>query len=343
MILVFSGACRGLIVAFAAFHLISFDFTLTRFVSVMLLQGCNKSLDLERHESFLLSFYQSVHGKEEQKTGSSFRRIESILCSHLKMNAIYWASTSLYLVRTLTETGDGCAAVSLYPRDEILDFVLACYYPELGAFGPNIGDDPHITSTLSAIQLLLLYDGLGRIDTERVGQYVQSLVCEHGAVMGDMYGEEDTRFSYCAFAIMSLLRLELAEPARSKAIAYMAFDCANFDGGYGAVPGGESHAGQIFCCVGALAMARHLHLVERERLSFWLAERQIPGVGGLNGRPQKLQDVCYSWWVLSALSILQQGFDWIDHGALIQFILDCQVRAWTRTCHEVKQRERGRE
>lgn len=31
--------------------------------------------------------------------------------------------------------------------------------------------------------------------------------------------------------------------------------CRNFDGGFGAVPGAESHAGQIFCCVGALSIA----------------------------------------------------------------------------------------
>ena len=34
------------------------------------------------------------------------------------------------------------------------------------------------------------------------------------------------------------------------------FSCRNFDGGFGAVPGAESHAGQIFCCVGALSIGR---------------------------------------------------------------------------------------
>jgi geranylgeranyl transferase type-2 subunit beta len=38
--------------------------------------------------------------------------------------------------------------------------------------------------------------------------------------------------------------------------------CANFDGGFGATPGGESHAGQIFTALGALrfaACAREAH------------------------------------------------------------------------------------
>ena len=54
-----------------------------------------------------------------------------------------------------------------------------------------------------------------------------------------------------------------------------------------------------------------------------LCERQTDS-GGLNGRPEKLQDVCYSWWCLSALSILGR-LSWIDQQALADFILNCQV------------------
>lgn len=97
-----------------------------------------------------------------------------------------------------------------------------------------------------------------------------------------------------------------------------------------------------------------------------LCERQTRS-GGLNGRPEKLQDVsvhmcacswakevsvcdccrltgcvyklltgpcvwvcgvrlqvCYSWWCLSCLSILDR-LHWIDQQALTQFILYCQV------------------
>lgn len=66
-------------------------------------------------------------------------------------------------------------------------------------------------------------------------------------------------------------------------------------------------------------------------MSWWLAERQTRG-GGLNGRPEKLQDVCYSWWCLSCLAILGR-LGWIDQGELTRFILWCQVRpgAW-RVC-----------
>ena len=99
--------------------------------------------------------------------------------------------------------------------------------------------------------------------------------------------------------------------------------CANFDGGFGTGPGAESHAGQIFTCVGALAIADRLDLVDVDKLGAWLSERQLPN-GGLNGRPEKLEDVCYSWWVMSSLAMIGR-LHWIDGGKLADFILKCQV------------------
>lgn len=90
-----------------------------------------------------------------------------------------------------------------------------------------------------------------------------------------------------------------------------------------APPGNESHAGQVFTCIGALSLAGALDRADRDLVSWWLAERQTRG-GGLNGRPEKLQDVCYSWWCLSCLAILGR-LDWIDREELTRFILWCQV------------------
>ena len=120
-----------------------------------------------------------------------------------------------------------------------------------------------------------------------------------------------------------------------KAVRYI-ISCRNFDGGFGCVPGAESHAGQVFCCIGALSIAHSLHLLNDRKssdasnfssggedlLSWWLAERQCDS-GGLNGRPEKQADVCYSWWILSALSIMGR-VEWINTSKLGQFILNCQ-------------------
>jgi len=67
-----------------------------------------------------------------------------------------------------------------------------------------------------------------------------------------------------------------------------------------------------------------LDTADRETLAWWLCERQGKD-GGLNGRPEKLSDVCYSWWVLSSLAMLHH-LDWIDRELLKKFILQSQVR-----------------
>ncbi len=65
-----------------------------------------------------------------------------------------------------------------------------------------------------------------------------------------------------------------------------------------------------------------LDRLDRDLTGWWLAERQLP-CGGLNGRPEKLEDVCYSWWVLSSLAMLSRAH-WIAREPLVQFILSCQ-------------------
>lgn len=97
----------------------------------------------------------------------------------------------------------------------------------------------------------------------------------------------------------------------------------------------------VTVCVAALAILDRLEEIDQPTLCWWLSERQLPN-GGLNGRPEKLEDVsslsqlqvrhifndsiktCYSYWVLSALSILGK-LSWIDADKLTSFILSAQV------------------
>merc|ERR1712151_1347477 len=50
--------------------------------------------------------------------------------------------------------------------------------------------------------------------------------------------------------------------------------------------------------------------------------RQTPR-GGFNGRPEKAPDVCYSWWILSALASIDRAH-WIDGQRLADFIFAAQ-------------------
>lgn len=145
---------------------------------------------------------------------------------------------------------------------------------------------------------------------------------EDGFFYGDEWGEADTRFLFGAFLALSLLgKLDVVDV--SKGVEHVR-KCANYDGGYGTGPGAESHAGQIYTCVGALSIANRLDLVDRDKLGAWLSDRQLPN-GGLNGRPEKKEDVCYSWWVMASLGMIDR-LHWIDQEKLATFILQCQVR-----------------
>lgn len=49
---------------------------------------------------------------------------------------------------------------------------------------------------------------------------------------------------------------------------------------------------QVWTCVAALAILDRLDVVETDTLCWWLCERQLPN-GGLNGRPEKLEDASH--------------------------------------------------
>ena len=165
-------------------------------------------------------------------------------------------------------------------------------------------------------------DACNRSSGLRSPPVIADLQCrDRGTFAGDEWGETDTRFLYGALNALSILG-ELDRIDMPKAIQYVQA-CANSDGGFGVCPGAESHAGQVFTCLGALSIARQLHLVDVERTAAWLSERQLPN-GGFNGRPEKLEDVCYSWWVGSSLAMLGK-LHWIEGERLRDSILRCQV------------------
>jgi geranylgeranyl transferase type-2 subunit beta len=249
---------------------------------------------------------------------------EGAVTEHLRMSGIYWTITALSLLVS-SEEADQILGITTSPspdRPSIVEWVLKCYDKSTGGFGGNIGHDGHLLYTLSALQILAIarYD-LTKLATEEIIQFIVSLQQPDGSFAGDQWGEIDTRFSYCALSALSLLSA-LDRVDVPKAVEYIA-SCQNLDGGFGSMHGAESHAGQVFCCVGALSIAKSLHVIHHaDLLGWWLAERQCDS-GGLNGRPEKQADVCYSWWILSVLSILGR-VDWINRDRLASFIAKAQ-------------------
>lgn len=216
--------------------------------------------------------------------------------------------------------------------------MISCLHDN-GGFGAAPGHDAHMLYTVSAVQILAMIDGFDEFEEKvpngksKIAKFVAGLQQPNGTFAGDEWGETDTRFLYGALNALSLLRMlphqRPDEPALvdvSTATTHIKA-CQNFDGGFGVAPGAESHAGQVFTCLAALSIAGELdsYLGDegKDRLGAWLSERQLDDSGGLNGRPMKLVDVCYSWWVGSSLTMVDR-LHWIDQKKLEGFILSCQ-------------------
>uniref|UniRef100_A0A0B7B5S7 Geranylgeranyl transferase type-2 subunit beta n=1 Tax=Arion vulgaris TaxID=1028688 RepID=A0A0B7B5S7_9EUPU len=256
-----------------------------------------KTLMLQRHADYIAAY------------GNKKDDYEYVMTEFLRMNGMYWGLTSLALAGQL----------ECMDKSEVIEFIQKCQH-ECGGFSCSVGHDPHLLSTLSAIQILTLYDALDSVNTDAAVKWVKSLQQTDGCFFGDKWGEVDTRFSFVAVACLALLN-GLHEVDLDKAVDFVV-SCMNFDGAFGCRPGSESHSGQVYCCVALLSICGRLHHVNADQLGWWLCERQLPS-GGLNGRPEKLPDVCYSWWVLASLKIIGR-LHWIDKEKLVQFILACQ-------------------
>ena len=260
-----------------------------------------------------LALASRAHASFIVATSSSDDTLEYAFTEHLRLSGIYWGACALSVLGKLDDAFDDAK------RSELLAYVDSCRCSS-GAYAGGVGHDGHVLYTLSAVQIYALFDELERLDVDSVVAFIQKMQLKDGSFQGDEWGEIDTRFTYCALSTLRLLnRLDAVDV--EAACRYIE-QCKNFDGGFGATPGGESHAGQVFTCIGALAIGGRLDFSDADLLGWWLAERQVKA-GGLNGRPEKLPDVCYSWWVLSSLSILRKTH-WVDCDALTRFILRCQ-------------------
>jgi len=258
-------------------------------------------VDVERHVAFLLKM-------------ATDRGFEWTMSEYLRMSGIYWSLTALHII----------GAHDRLPKDELVAFVKSCQMPS-GGFCPAPGHHESIVYTLSAIQVLIIYNELDHIDVDQLVVFVESLQNENGSFRGypdEAGSESDTRYGFCAVAALRLIgRLEKSKIDVASAAEHV-LACQNFDGGFGVRIGSESHAAQVFCAVGTLKVLGQLHRIDTDALGWWLADRQLE-CGGLNGRPMKLQDVCYSWWVLSSLNTIERS-EWIDAEKLKHFILQAQ-------------------
>ena len=60
----------------------------------------------------------------------------------------------------------------------------------MGGYAPCVFHDAHVLYTLSAVQILALFDRMDLVDADAIAKFLKSLQREEdGAVMGDEWGE----------------------------------------------------------------------------------------------------------------------------------------------------------
>ncbi|XP_048137852.1 geranylgeranyl transferase type-2 subunit beta 1-like isoform X2 [Rhodamnia argentea] len=214
----------------------------------------------------------------------------SVLMEHLRVNGAYWGLGTLDLLGKL-DTVD---------TEDVVSWIMKCQHKS-GGFGGNIGHDPHLLYTLSAVQVLALFDMLDVLDIDKPNINEEAF-SEIDILLWDNFWRESF------YNVVPILKTQMSHHCKKK--------MDPFPGIYG------EKLILVFCCVGALAITGSLHHIDKDILGWWLCERQVKS-GGLNGRPEKLPDVCYSWWVLSSLVMIDR-VHWIDKEKLIKYILDCQ-------------------
>lgn len=186
----------------------------------------------------------------------------------------------------------------------------------------------HIAMTYTALcTLRTLGDDLSRVDTKSILELLlpqlQSPV--DGSFQCIPVGsEQDLRFVYCACAICHMLQ-DWSHLQQDAAVSFI-LQCKSWDGALALLPGQEGHGGSTFCGIAALVLMNRLDEVMaqqptwRPQLIEWCVKRQI---GGMQGRPNKVEDTCYSYWIGGTLRLL--GYDHLlQHDALQQFVASCQ-------------------
>jgi geranylgeranyl transferase type-2 subunit beta len=244
-------------------------------------------------------FYKGLHCRYITQLAATLdQSFEGALMDHLRMSGVYWSLTGLSLLlpsarvmeemrvyasphtRTTTSTtsttpsqakssqAKSSQAKSSQAKSSpsIVDWIFTCFDETTGGFGGNAGQDAHLLYTLSALQILALVDALQdprlQFAKERVVQFCGALQQADGSFAGDSWGEIDSRFSYCALQTLALLQ-SLDRVHVPRAASYI-LTCRNLDGGFGCVPGAESHAGRSFLRL----PTRHSHTHTQVSLTF---------------------------------------------------------------------------
>lgn len=245
-----------------------------------------------------------------------------------RMTLLYFAVTALDVLGSL-EPLQGPAIVEWVYAQQVLDHHLGGFRGGPAGAGADL---PHLASTYTALAILLaLGDDLGRVRRDAVLRGVRALQQEDGSFAGFAGGESDMRFVFCAAAVGAMLGdVACACVDRPKAVGYV-LASVSYEGGLGLGPGLEAHGGSTYCGLAALSLLGALgDLARPDAAVRWCAQRQV---GGFQGRANKDEDTCYSYWIGASLALLGRA-DLIEARASAAFTRRCQCARGGLCKHE---------
>ena len=178
----------------------------------------------------------------------------------------------------------------------------------------------HIAMTYTALSTYIILGGdiQSDFDVEAIANGIAELQRKDGSFnSSNEGGEHDMRFVFCAAAVARLtgkcrFNLDSAVDYIVKSITY--------EGGIAQGPGMEAHGGSTYCAVAALKLMNKLDSalspIKRRRLERWCVNRLNEG---FNGRPNKPDDTCYTFWIGGALDILK------PFPEIAEFVMKCSA------------------
>ncbi|KAH7830331.1 putative protein farnesyltransferase [Monocercomonoides exilis] len=178
-------------------------------------------------------------------------------------------------------------------------------------------------SSLLSLKMLYPNEPLSNfVNTKQIAYDLKFYQNEDGSFNSEpTASDSDARMCFCACACAYLCGKDFDSIDKEKLINHL-LSLQSYEGGFGGRAGNEAHAGYTFCVVAALSMLGALDRIrDRVSLEWWCLQRQRRR--GFNGRTQKLEDVCYTWWVGATLKLLN-----IEQFAsplrLLSFIAECE-------------------
>ena len=163
----------------------------------------------------------------------------------------------------------------------------------------------HVILAYTAINSIALSQSekaYATIDRRALYDWMMSLKQPNGSFRAEQGSEADSRSTYCAVSVASLLNMLTPEFVEN--VDVFLRSCQGYDGGFAPIPGMETHGGYGFTSLAALYLLGKLDTIDVDAAIAWCAMRQMPFEGGFNGRTHKLVDTCYTWWVGAMCRIL---------------------------------------